>query len=378
MKTRRSPSDSGAPRTAVKVIACVLTGVALFTLVRVASSYRDRTAHVALGTAKAEERVALGTAISTEATAARATRPFRLRLQPEAEPKAEPPPAPEARPQPRLIAMKPTPAQQRLLYEAEQRGVSDCMREQGFDYAPEPFTSNEELAGPNPRPVPGDLDAAASRGYGIADSLEYGDVPAAYDVNAARREHLSPERRAAYEAALMGEPEGTPAAASDTVTVAIPGGPVYRWNSKSCYSRARTALYGNEARYVELDNARVDLTNRAHSLVQAHPDYTQALDRWRECMQREQPAFADPAEVMRALKADYRSGKLSLIDFRTRETDLAVADAKCFRTAELGLVSERLEASVQGEVATSAAETVAAFEAVLQGALARASGPGPG
>jgi hypothetical protein len=216
------------------------------------------------------------------------------------------------------------------------------------------------------------LEAAASVGYGIADAIDYGDVPVSGSVNEARLAALSEAARGAYLAALVGPPDEQVTDPNDVVSVMIPNGPTYRWNRHSCYSQARAALYPDPVRYVQLDNARVELTNEAHARVNNSPEYATALSNWRRCMKEHTMDSEFPGTAAEALKDAYRSGQLSLQELRHRETETAVVDATCYRSAGLPEVVERLEQTAQAEVAAGARETVDAFEALLASAVGRA------
>src|SRR5262249_32279957 len=144
--------------------------------------------------------------------------------------------------------LNPTEEQRRVLQTGLQAALATCMEQRGFAYTPVLPTSDvDETDGLPGNLLPGDIDGASARGYGLADRVEASASPPLPDVNQVRFDKMRPDQRRRWEEALRGPPlppmDSVDAVDdSDVMTIAVPLGPVIRWNRTSCMASARRAV----------------------------------------------------------------------------------------------------------------------------------------
>src|SRR5215510_13661805 len=70
-----------------------------------------------------------------------------------------------------------TPEQGQLLWTATEELIAACMRARSFTYLPNPMPEEPEPDPKHARTDPGDVAAARDRGYGLANSIQAGEMP---------------------------------------------------------------------------------------------------------------------------------------------------------------------------------------------------------
>jgi hypothetical protein len=94
-----------------------------------------------------------------------------------------------------------SPDEDRLLWNAEEMLVAQCMEERGFDYRPNPPGTQ---AVQHARVQRGDVDAALAVGYGLHQSILQGESPnQAIDANAEQLDGMTSEQQQAFHEALL-------------------------------------------------------------------------------------------------------------------------------------------------------------------------------
>nr|WP_223184110.1 hypothetical protein [Streptomyces sp. CBMA291] len=220
-----------------------------------------------------------------------------------------------------------TPAQRAALHAAEENLVSVCMRRRGFDYDPEGLATGG--TDPDDRSPYGLLTTsqALQDGYGITSAALLTHRPK--DPNRVR------SRQKGWQEALLGTP-------AHKVTVSLPGGQKYFYNSDSCVSSARGHLYGSG--YERLYNLFQVLANDVISTVRTDADYQRVQGRWAACMAGAGERVAvldDPRDqVDRRLRTALQAHQ-DLRPVAEFELELSRRDARCQRTV-------RLDAAVKG------------------------------
>ncbi|MEU3748977.1 MULTISPECIES: hypothetical protein [Streptomyces] len=204
-------------------------------------------------------------------------------------------------------------ADDRLLHDAEQRLLRDCMRRHGFTY--EVFPLDEDSGATAFVYVLDDADRARRHGYG-SELRRQRDARAASDPNRAYFAALPTDRKAAALAAANGT-------SPDGLTVTLPGGGSVRRSDRGCVAESQKGLYGDLGAWFRA-STRVDaLVQIRRSRVVADPGYRGRLGAWRECMRRAGHAFAAPADARAAALSPERPlGK-------EREVALALAEVRC-------------------------------------------------
>lgn len=275
----------------------------------------------------------------------------------------------------RLFArLKLSAEEDRLLWEAEEAAVAACMRERGFEYAPNPFGGDDPGGAEPAAPRPGDLAAARARGFGIAASIEAVPAPAP-DVNRPRVEAMEPAAQRAWLEALAGrpiEPTG-PADRPGLGTVSIPGGPMVQWDRGACLAHAERSLHGDDLRHTEqvtminFLREQVALTAREDAEVRA------GVERWRGCMGARGWSYPEPGAAAHALAEEYEAGRLTLDGLREREIAVATAEASCHQEAGLAALHERARARAEAKLEREHRALLESYVAAQADALARAS-----
>jgi hypothetical protein len=296
-----------------------------------------------------------------------------------------------------LKELIPTDAQSQLFYEAEEALVQTCMNERGFEYIPNnpnvTKTEREKLE-PIP-PKPGDIQAAQTRGYGIAESIEL-DVsynedskegvnsgkeikakddktdPEA-DPNSELLKNLSPEQQQAWNEAFFGRMEDeveSPDVEGSIMTIELPslGGKIH-WDSNSCLSNARREIYGSSMNQMESLVATQELVNQIATAASQDAEYQSALDQWRSCMLSHDLSYQNPGEAAAALYDEYSEGKLDIDALQKKEIHYAGIEAACSRQYSLGDVYKTAEQRAEAKIRETEADQINDLYVEFQNAL---------
>ncbi|MEV4428253.1 hypothetical protein ACN9M0_38180 [Streptomyces sp. R-07] len=260
------------------------------------------------------------------------------------------------------------PAEQRLLFEAQERLVAACMRGRGRPYQP--------LAWHAPEPGDGDDtqgdDVAARRreGYGGPSVIR----PArAADPNGDYVRTLPPDEAKAYGAALFGTP-------SHRIEVNLADGVAFM-NADGCVAHAERQLYGDLTLWLK---AQMTVMNLAGEVSRKAADDNRAartLPLWRDCMKARGFPYRDPAESRAAVFSAYEAvtggpgaRPEDLDRLRRREIAVAVADATCDARAGRARTLRGLEAQYRRQVTQEHAEQIASYRTLREQAAARLAG----
>jgi hypothetical protein len=228
--------------------------------------------------------------------------------------------------------------EERLLHNANESAIAACMRGRGFEYLATPFASEEPhpdaggIVGRNP----GDVDGARAHGYGIAEGIAAGETPVP-DANKEPLDKMEPSTKRAWLEALEGlplEPTG-PATRPGIGTVQIPGGPMYQWDRGSCLAQARRGLYGDDLKHAEMIMMLNEMRTEAAESAWVDPSFRAAVERWRDCMSKRGFTHSEPQAAANELADAFQEGRLTLEALRTREIEVATADAICYTQNEL-------------------------------------------
>ncbi|MFI8835093.1 hypothetical protein ACIGPN_29480 [Streptomyces afghaniensis] len=211
------------------------------------------------------------------------------------------------------------PAETRaLLADAERALVRDCMARQGFSFFYDSTDLAElraEAAATNRELTLDDVPRARREGFGPAPG-----APARSSSPAERQEQaylagLSPQRRNAWEKALMGQP------GQRRIKVSVPGVGTMEHPTAGCFAEARIRLFGDYERWARADtfvNARFRPVDEE---VKKSPDYKEATARWSTCVGARGHHFTTP---------DNARARASTLQ-RDQAISLAVATAECDR-----------------------------------------------
>jgi hypothetical protein len=301
-----------------------------------------------------------------------------------------------------------TDAQSQLLYEAEEALVQTCMNERGFEYITNPYVTKTELEKLEPiPPKPGDIGAARTRGYGIAESIEMGVPPNAdskesvnsdkgietkdrdktdseADPNGELLANMSPEQQQAWNEAFFGRMDNSNVESPDVegsiMTVELPSGGKVRWDSNSCLSNARREIYGSSMKQMESQIAAQALVNNIATAASQDKKYQGALEQWQSCMLSHGLSYKNPGEAAAALHSEYSNGKLDIIALQKKEIHYAGIEAACFQQYSVGDAYKAAEHVAEAKIRETKADQINDLQAELQNALILAEryAPHPG
>lgn len=216
----------------------------------------------------------------------------------------------------------------RLLYQAEQILIRDCMGQHGFRYWVS-LLSDQTPDGPQ---FPFVIDNVAwARQHGFGSSQSAGTLGS--DPNTAYYEHLPPGRQGSYIADVDGS-EG-----SQAVQVTMPAGYVLGHSSRGCQAWAEGKLYGNYQEWFAAVNVTDSLQPLAQAQVLNDPRYLGAVTQWARCMRASGYSYSSPAGAAAAFREP------SNPRFRQAGIRAAVAEAKCANSTVLAATARRLATS---------------------------------
>ncbi|MFB7513565.1 hypothetical protein [Streptomyces sp. NPDC056144] len=266
-------------------------------------------------------------------------------------------PAAEERPPPSLPrAAGAATAEDRLLHDAEQRLLRDCMARQGFTYRVFPL---DEV--PEARTFAYVLDDAAwagKHGYGSELRRRQREL-ARTDPNRAYFAALPAARKAAALVAANGpSPEG--------LTVRLPGGGTVRRSDRGCVAESRRLLYGDAVAWFRTSTRVEALEQLRRGRVTADAAYGARLAAWRLCLRRAGHPYATPAEARDAALSPVRPLT------RDRELALALAEVRCAGESGLARTARELDDHHGRLLAREYRADVETYERLRAAALPRA------
>ncbi|MCX5388989.1 hypothetical protein [Streptomyces sp. NBC_00094] len=247
-------------------------------------------------------------------------------------------------------------ADDRLLHDARQLLLRDCMHRHGFAYRVFPLDEEPETSS-----FPYVLDDAVwagRHGYG-SELRRRREATARIDPNRAYFAALPADRKAEALVAANGP-------SPDGLTVRLPGGGILRRSDRGCVAESERRLYGDVGAWFRA-STRVDALERIRrGRVTADPGYLERLDAWRTCMRRAGHAYATPAAARAAALSPVRPlGK-------EREVGLALAEVRCAEESALSGTARKLDAHHGRVLAREYRADVQARDLLRSAALPRA------
>ncbi|MFB7369519.1 hypothetical protein ACFC0D_06725 [Streptomyces sp. NPDC056222] len=244
----------------------------------------------------------------------------------------------------------------RLLHDAEQRLLRDCMRRHGFTYRVFPLDED-----PGTKAFAYVLDDAAwARRHGYGSELRGKRAALAKtDPNRAYFAALPADRKAKALVAANGpSPEG--------LIVRLPGGGTVQRSDRGCVAESQQRLYGDVGAWFRASTRVEALEQIRRSRVMADAGYLERLGEWRVCMRRAGHAFATPAAARAAaVSAVHSLGK-------DREVGLALTEVRCAEESALARTARRLDDHHGGLLARDYRADVEARDRLRAAALPRA------
>lgn len=273
--------------------------------------------------------------------------------------------------------------ERRLLWEAEEAAVASCMEGRGFTYVPIKYDRTRARENDPSNIERGDVDAARTIGYGLADAMQRIDQPEPAEVALDERlKQMPPAQREAYMLALGGvdispgrADDAGQVAGGDVVTVSIPEGPTVKWDRNSCFAQARQEVYGDELSYSKLTLELTVLHQKLEQRVEQDEAWKKGLETWRACMHGRGFRYDEPVYARLGIRDAYRDARAGKGDYeRVRERELAVAtaDAECWNGADLTRIGDAAEARVDATLSEAHQPLLLALQAGQVAALERA------
>jgi hypothetical protein len=359
--------------------------------------------HYIIGTDQNEKPVKAKAIIKQEVQSAGQKPPREIEqkvmLEPEIEPDREEQVSARNDDRGPLKELIPTDAQSRSLYEAEEALVQTCMNERGFEYITNSFdakTEQEKRESEYTLPKPGDIEAARTRGYGIAESIEMGVPPnndskesvnsdkeieakntdktdSQVDPNGELLANMSPEQQQAWNEAFFGRMDDnnveSPDVEGSIITVELPSGGKVFWDSNSCLSNARREIYDSSVKQMENQIATQSLVNSIITAASQDARYLGALEQWRSCMLSHGLSYKNPGEAANVLQREYSEGKLDIEALQKKEIYYASIEAACFQQYSVGDVYKTAEHRAETKIRETEADQIDYLHVELQNAL---------
>ncbi|MCX4744110.1 hypothetical protein OG455_01040 [Kitasatospora sp. NBC_01287] len=249
------------------------------------------------------------------------------------------------------------PATLPALHRAYEQDTAACMLGRGYTYHPEPLSTQDSKPPRNPYGLLTATEAGAD-GYGLTSGA-LAAPPA--DPNQAR------STDSGWRTALLGT-------AAHQVTVQVPGGQAFFYNSDACLTTAEDQLYGPD--YQRLHNTFQVLTNQVLTAVQQDPRYLAAQRDWAACMGRAGVAVKELADAP-ALVGD-RLGQAGQDPAAVRAVGLdelrtARTDAGCQRSSALAAAVAAAQPGAERATLGTHAADLDRLRALTGAAVARAT-----
>jgi hypothetical protein len=236
-------------------------------------------------------------------------------------------------------------ADTRLLVNAEQVLIRNCMRRHGFAYWPIPAS----LAYPVVRFPYVITSVSWARRHGFSGALMPSTGP---DPNQRYTSQLTATQQTAYSDDLVGPP-GSPG-----VTTPLPTGGLDGHSADGCQATADTELYGNYTAWLKASSVALDLPTLWQAMVFGDRRYISAVSVWSACMQAKGYRYSSPAQA-----AASAGGQPTLA---------AVAEAQCAGSTCLARVAARLSREFEARVSRDFRSSLQAEWRLERSALPRA------
>jgi len=287
-------------------------------------------------------------------------------------------------------SLEPSKDQTRVLYNATEALIKQCMNQRGFTYETRDYSDLMRLdVSINPA-VQGNLTEASVRGYGLAeyftledrdnDPLESNDESESmlfpselFDPNAAHTRKLSTTDQHAWGAALHGEvTEDSDFSNGSNIHVENQGSNSESLQNNSCIAVAERKLHGSNKKARENLIAKEALQTEVIAMTDSDIEFQTALDQWKNCMAGYGLEFERPGDAEQMLYRNYVDGTIDMDTLRQREREIAKIDAACYsqhRVAEAFDEAMRRSEAILMEMHSNQVE---GLRQSLQAALKRA------
>lgn len=225
-----------------------------------------------------------------------------------------------------------TDAQEAKLEWAEQVLVQRCMERQGLKYWPGRPTSPDELK--NTTLFLDDVRWAHRHGYGGAMDRK-AKQERKKDPNSAYLDGLSEREQARWDEAFFGR------GSNRTVSVRLPTGGRIGTTLDGCAANARDTLYGDLTQWFRASKIAENLAPLYAGDLREDQRFKDAVHKWSRCMRGKGHDYATPEKIRGRLPE--LNERLAPGRAHAAEVRLAVAEARCARSSELGRTVRRLE-----------------------------------
>ncbi len=250
---------------------------------------------------------------------------------------------------------EPTPAELRLLHDAEQVALRDCMKRHGFTTYPVPYAPVPE-AKDFPYALD-DLAWARRHGYGTDLEQRARQLKGASPNGRYFKSLPAPKRQ---QAVLALNGDRTP-----ELRATLPGGGVVARSDDGCTSESERVVYKDLRTWYQAKRVAQALANQRREKVGTDPAFVAGVARWATCLRAAGYPYKTPADARAA------GGMAHKPLARAAEIRLAVADATCVEQTGLGRTARELDARYGSEIATSNRD-VTAYRRLALDALPRA------
>ncbi|MEV0116730.1 hypothetical protein AB0H77_26375 [Streptomyces sp. NPDC050844] len=225
-----------------------------------------------------------------------------------------------------------TATQEAKLDRAEELLIQRCMKRQNLTYWPDRLRTPDERK--NVRLVLDDTRWARTYGYG-GELHRRTQQERKKDPNSAYQRGLSEHGQQRWDRAFFGDED------SRSVSAPVPTGGRVSTSLDGCLAQGQDILYGGLPRWFRVSKVAENLTGLYADDLKRDRRFRDAVHKWSRCMRGEGHDYATPEKIRDRLPE--LNERLSPDRAHAAEVRLAVAEAQCARSSELGRTARELE-----------------------------------
>jgi hypothetical protein len=137
-------------------------------------------------------------------------------------------------------------------------------------------------------------------------------------------------------------------------------------------SKGRSAVYGDDLYWQQLQATVTYLQNQVFSSAMNDSAYRDAVGGWRHCLNEKGHDYEQPLAAGEALRDAVLRGELDLVSLRSMEIEVATADAQCFRETGMDDVVATLMREYESQMVDANQGVIREFTELQKQAIAQA------
>jgi len=280
--------------------------------------------------------------------------------------------------------VQPNTEESKALHAAEQASIEQCMNEQGHEYSRneyDQYTENHELDLTDPVEV-------NTQGYGIWNHVSYGvqfDTAETVnmnhissppiDNNTNHLAGLTAQQQREWDEAFIGKLDFNEPSQSEgsIIQIETPNMETISWDSSSCVSASRRAVYGDDIEY-RRELIEIETLNEKLAIeIQNDPEFQSSLHSWRECMLANGYEYEYPGQAGERLLEQFSNGEISIEALQSTEIQIASTDSKCYIQSDVGSMLTSVKARAGEAIWAANKDQIIKLRLSLQNAVKTAA-----